>query len=127
MAVFDADGSDLFGTPQTNVSMLSRISVNDAVTARTNGASIIAFNGVGIDVNGPSNTLSTTDKEKVYRGMYSPWNFQQMYYRFGSSTETITLYNLISASVPNNLGSAGLKSTDMKVGRADDGGTINPL
>ncbi|MCU0779956.1 MAG: hypothetical protein MUF04_02510 [Akkermansiaceae bacterium] len=127
VSVFDANGTDLFGTAQNNVAMLSWISVNDAITARTNGASIIAFNGVTIDVNGPSNTLSTTDKAKVYNGMYSPWNFQQMYHRFGASTETVTLYNLIFSAVPNNLGSAGLKATDMNVGRADDGGTINPL
>lgn len=127
VTVFDPDGEDLFGAPQNNVSLLSWISVNDAVTARTNGASVVAFNGVGIDINGPSNTLSTTDKEKCYNGTYSPWNFQQMYYRFGSSAETITLYNLIFAAVPNNLGAAGLKTSDFNVGRADDGGTMNPL
>jgi hypothetical protein len=127
VTVFDSDGFDLFGAPEDNVSILSWISVNDAVTARTAGGQIISFNGVGIDVNGPSNTLSSTDKEKCYNGTYSPWNFQQMYYRFGSSAETIALYNLIFASVPNNLGAAGLKSGDFNVGRANDGGTMNPL
>lgn len=127
VTVFDAEGYDLFGSPQNNISIVSWISLNDAVTARTAGGKIVSFNGVTIDVNGPSNTLSATDKNKIYRGAYSAWNFQQMYYRFGSSAETIALYNLIFNAVPNNLGSAGLKSTDMKVGRADDGGTMNPL
>jgi hypothetical protein len=127
VTVFDPDGEDLYGIPQDNISLLSWISVNDAVTARTGGASIVAFNGVGIDVNGPSNTLSTTDKEKCFNGAYSPWNFQQMYRRFGSSTETVTLYNLIAGAIPNNLGAAGLKTGDFNVGRANDGGTMNPL
>jgi hypothetical protein len=127
VTVFDPDGYDLFGAPQNGVALVSWISVNDAVTARAGLGQIIAFNGVGIDVNGPSNTLSTTDKEKCYNGAYSAWNFQQMYRRFGSSAETVTLYNLIAAAVPNNLGAAGLKSGDFKVGRADDGGTMNPL
>lgn len=127
VTVFDPDGFNLFGAPQTNVSLVTWLSVNDAVTARTGLGKIISFNGVGIDVNGPSNTLSTTDKAKCYNGAYSAWNYQQMYRRFGSSTETVNLYNLLAASIPNNLGAAGLKSGDFNVGRANDGGAMNPL
>jgi hypothetical protein len=135
VTVFDANGSDLLGGPQSNISMVSWISLNDAVTARGLGASIVAFNGYKLDVNADANGnvipggtfMSISDRQKCYNGQYSAWNFQQMYYRFGSSTNTVQLYNLIKGAIPNNLGSAGLKAEDFKVGRADDGGTMNPL
>lgn len=135
VTVFDADGSDLLGGPQTNISLVSWISLNDAVTARGLGASIVAFNGSQLDVNADVNGnvvvggtfMSLADREKCYNGQYSAWNFQQMYYRFGSSPATIQLYGLIRDAIPTNLGSAGLKTQDFKVGRANDGGTMNPL
>jgi hypothetical protein len=133
--VFDANGSNLFPTAQSNISLVSWISLNDAVTARAGGASIVAFNGYKLDVNADTNGvvvpggtfMSAADKQKCYNGQYSAWNFQQMYYRFGSNANTVQLYNLVKGSIPTNLGSAGLKAEDFKVGRADDGGTMNPL
>lgn len=129
VTVFDADGFDLLGGAQSNISLVSWVSLNDAITARTNGASIVAFNGVSLAVNGGtgSNEMTTVDKDKVYYGNYTAWNFQNLYRRTTASSDTVNLYNLLTGSIPNNLGTAGLKSTDMKVGRTDDGGTINPI
>ena len=133
VTVFDEDGYDLFGAPQTNIGMVSWISLNDAVTARANGATLAAFNGVSLAVSdadpepGGTFIMTAADKAKVYRGAYSAWNFQKFYRRTGVSSETTLLYNLISTSIGDNLGAAGLKNSDMKVGRADDGGIINPF
>jgi hypothetical protein len=137
VTVFDADGFDLFGAPQTGISLVSWVSLNDATTARTNGAKIVAFNGVSLAVNANSsgttgtgstfNLMTAADKDKCYRGNYTAWNFQQMYRRTTASANTVTLYNKIAAAIPTNLGSAGLRSSDMKVGRPSDGGVINPL
>lgn len=135
VSVFDSDGSDLFGAPQADISLVTWLSLNDAVTARGLGGSIVAFNGYSLDVNADVNGnvitggtfMSTADREKCYNGQYSAWNFQQMYYKFGSSADTIQLYGLIQNSIPTNLGSAGLKTEDFRVGRANDGGTMNPL
>lgn len=133
VTVFDADGFNFFGEPQTDIGMVSWISLNDAVTARANGANLCSFNGVSLAVTdadpvpGGTFVMTAADREKVYRGAYSAWNFQQFYYRTGSTAETVNLYNLISTSVSSNLGAAGLKNSDMKVGRTDDGGVINPL
>jgi hypothetical protein len=95
----------------------------------------VAFNGYKLDINANASGvvteggtfMSLADREKCYNGQYSAWNFQQMYYRFGSDANTIALYGLIQNSIPNNLGSAGLKTEDFKVGRSSDGGTMNPL
>ncbi len=128
VTVFDADGLDLLGGAQSNISLVSWVSLNDAITARASGASIVAFNGVSLAVSANSNTeMTAADKDKVYYGNYTAWNFQNLYRRTTASTDTVNLYNLLKGSIPNNLGTAGLKSTDMKVGRTDDGGTINPI
>lgn len=133
VTVFDEDGYDLFGVPQTNIGLVSWISLNDAITARANGATLAAFNGVSLAVSDvdpdPVGTfvMTAADKAKVYRGAYSAWNFQKFYRRTGVSAETVTLYNSIFTSVASNLGAAGLKNADMKVGRTDDGGVINPF
>ena len=71
--------------------------------------------------------MTAADKAKIYRGAYTAWNFVKFYYRAGSAAETVSLYNSISTSVASNLGAAGLKNIDMKVGRTDDGGIINPF
>jgi hypothetical protein len=125
--VFDADGFNEFGgVPQTDISLVSWISLNDAITARTGGATICAFNGVTLDVTG--NVLTAADREKIVRGNYTAWNFQKFYYLNGADANTISLYTSIFNSVAGgNLGVAGIKNTDFKVGRPLDGGTINPL
>jgi len=125
---FDAAGAGLYeNVPQTNVSLISWISLNDAITARSGGATICAFNGVSIDVNGAGNTLTDLDKFKIFRGAYTAWNRQQFYILDSKlATATETIYTSIWNSVANgNLGAAGLKNTDFTIGRTEDGGTIN--
>jgi hypothetical protein len=125
--VFDADGFNLFGTPRTNIGLVSYISLNDAVSARTAGATICSFNGVSLAVNGPSNTMTDADKSKVYEGNYTAWNFQQFYRKTTADANTISLYNSLAAAIPGTLGSAGLAKTAMQCARSADGGIINPI
>jgi hypothetical protein len=106
--------------------MLSWISLNDAVSARTNGAKIVAFNGVSLAVDGAGNTLNATDLGKITEGLYTAWNFQVLYRKSTADANTISLYNVIKNGIPTNLGNAGVKLTDVHVGRASDGGIINP-
>lgn len=125
--VFDAEGFDQFGATISGVSLITWVSLNDAITARDGGANICAFNGVSLTVN-PGKVLSAADKQKVYNGNYTAWNFQKFYRRPSADANTVTLYNSVFSSVANgNLGVAGLKNTDMKVGRPLDGGVINPI
>jgi hypothetical protein len=127
VTVFDSDGYSLFLNPQTDIGLVSWISLNDAIDARLNGATIAAFDGVTIDVTANSNKeLTATDKDKIYNGKYTAWNFQQFYRRFTADADTLTLYNAIFAAIPNNLATAGLRNVDMKVARGQDGGIINP-
>lgn len=124
VSVFDADGFDLFGGPQTNIGLVSWISLNDAKTAVANGATLAAFDGVSLTFT--SGELTALDREKIYNGQYTAWNAQQFYRRFTADAPTLFLFNAIAAAVPNNLATAGLRNIDMKVGRSGDGGVINP-
>jgi hypothetical protein len=127
VTVFDADGFDLFGSPQANIGLVSYISLNDAVTARAAGATLCSFNGVSLAVTDAGNTeMTAADKSKVYEGTYSAWNFQQLYRKTTASAETIALYASIAGAIPTNLGSAGLTTTAMQCARSNDGGIINP-
>lgn len=125
VTVFDSDGFDLFGAPQTNIGLVSWISLNDAKTAVAGGATLAAFDGVSLTFTGGD--LTAADKEKIYNGQYTAWNFQQFYRRFTADANTLNLYNAIFAAIPNNLATAGLRNVDMKIGRSGDGGVINPI
>lgn len=125
--VFDAFGANLFeGVPQTNIAFVTWISVNDAITARTGGATLCSFNGVSLSLTG--NVMTTDDRNKVLNGAYSAWNFQQFYYKSGASAETIALYGQLFGLIENGaLGVAGLPNNLFNIGRSGDGGTINPF
>jgi hypothetical protein len=125
--VFDADGFNLFPAAQANIVQVSYISLNDAVTARAAGATLCSYNGVSLAVTDSTNTAMTAvDKSKVYEGTYSAWNFQQFYRKTTADTDTVTLFNSLVSAIPNTLGTAGLKKTDMQCARSSDGGIINP-
>lgn len=127
VVVFDEAGEDSFGET-VRADLVSFLSLNDAVTARGNGAVLCAFNGVKLnDIATSGSTMSAADKAKVTEGSYTAWGFQQMYCRNDAySGDTKTVYDGIKAAIPTNLGAAGIALGDMHVGRPVDGGTVAP-
>ena len=127
VTVLDETGADAFGTPQ-NVSLVTWLSLSDAVNARSNGAIFCAYNGVRLDDIATSGTvMSAADKAKVTNGEYAAWGYERMYRRNDiTSGDVLTVYNDIKAAIPTNLGSAGIALTDMNVSRPADGGTVAP-
>lgn len=125
--VFDELGADSFGET-VRADLVTFLSLNDAVTARNNGAVLCAFNGVKLnDIATSGTTMSAADKAKVTEGSYTAWGFQQMYCRNDAYTgDTKTVYDGIKAFIPSNLGAAGIALGDMHVGRPVDGGTVAP-
>lgn len=125
--VFDELGADSFGET-VRADLVTFLSLNDAVTARNNGAVLCAFNGVKLnDIATSGTTMSAADKAKVTEGTYTAWSFQQMYCRNDAYTgDTKTVYDGIKAFIPSNLGAAGISKDDMHVGRPVDGGTVAP-
>ncbi len=125
--VFDATGADAFGS-SVRADLVTWLSLNDAVTARGNGAIFCGYNGVKLDdIAISGSTMSAADKAKVTEGVYTAWGFQQMYRRNDiTSGDAVTVYDGIKAAIPANLGAAGIALTDMHVGRPGDGGTVAP-
>jgi hypothetical protein len=125
VTVLDETGADAFGEP-VRADLVTWLSLNDAVTARGNGAILCSYNGVklsGIAASGT--TMSADDKAKVTNGAYTAWSYQQMYRRNDiTSGDALTVYTGLKSAIPSNLGAAGLALTDMAAGRETDGGTV---
>lgn len=127
VTVFDAAGADAFGGP-VRADLVTWLSLNDAVTARGNGAIFCGYNGVKLDgIAASGSTMSAADKAKVTGGLYTAWSFQQMYRRGDITTgDAVTVYNGIKNNIGSNLATAGIPIADMSVTRSNDGGTVAP-
>ena len=126
--VFDASGADAFGTT-VRADLVTWLSLNDAVTARNNGAILCAYNGVKLDgIAASGTTMSVADKAKVTTGLYTAWGYQQMYRRGDITTgDAVLVYNGIKDNIGANLAAAGIALSDMTaVSRPNDGGTVAP-
>ena len=127
VTVFDAAGADAFGET-VRADLVTWLSLNDAVTARGNGAIFCAYNGVKLEgIAASGSTMTDADKAKVTNGLYTAWSYQQMYRRGDiTSGDIVTVYDGIKASIPSNLAAAGIPLADMDVTRSFDGGTVAP-
>jgi hypothetical protein len=127
VTVFDAAGANAFGET-VRADLVTWLSLNDAVTARGNGAIFCGYNGVKLDgIAASGSTMSVADKAKVTGGLYTAWGYQQMYRRGDITTgDVVTVYNGIKTNIASNLAAAGIATTDMAVVRSFDGGTVAP-
>ena len=116
--------------PSTPLTLVTWLSLNDALTARTNGAKILGYDGVTLnDFAVGGTTMSATDKSKVTNGHYAAWSFQQFFDRAvpALSANQASVTSHIRTNIPANLAAAGIPLGDMAVGRASaDGSTIQP-
>jgi hypothetical protein len=129
VTVLDEYGDDAFGVP-VKADLVTWLSLNDAITARGNGAIFCSFNGVKLnDIAVSGSIMSATDRAKVTEGAYTAWGFQQLYRRNDiTSGDAVTVYTGIKTALENpaNLGAAGITTTEMHAGRPFDGGTVAP-
>lgn len=126
--VLDADGTELVAAGP--VALVSFLSTADAITAKTNGAVILGYNGVTLSgIAGGASALSASDKEKITTGAYTAWSYQQFYRRSDiTSGDALTAYDAIAAAIPAAIDStsSGIKLADMAVSRGFDGGPVAP-
>lgn len=127
VTVLDELAEDSFGGP-VRADLITWLSLNDAVTARANGAVMCGYNGVKLDgIAASGTTLTAADKAKITQGIYTAWNYQQMYRRNDITTgDVVTVYTGIKTAIGSNLGAAGIALGDMQVSRPSDGGTVAP-
>jgi len=124
--VLDADGSELF--PAGPITMVSFLSLGDAVPARQAGAKILGYNGVTLtSIAGGASQMDAADIAKVTEGAYTAWGYQQLYRRGDlASGDEVTVYDGIVGAIAANLGTTGIPLTSMHVGRTYDGGPVAP-
>lgn len=122
--VLETDGNELF--PADSITIVSFLSLGDAVTAKANGAKILGYNGVTLtSIAGGATTMDAADKAKVTEGAYTAWGYQQLYRRGDlAGGDVATVYDGLKNNIAANLGSAGIALTDMHVTRAYDGGPV---
>jgi len=116
-----------------NFNIVSWVGTPDAVTAlglvsgNITGGRVLAYNGEKLD-GVAAGAMTAADKSKIALGKYSAWSFEQLFYvgTLANGSAKKTVYNKLLATIPANLGSAGVSMADMSVTRTTDGGTIAP-
>lgn len=101
------------------VSFIAWLGISDSITAVTNGAVRLSYEGVTYDGTNPS---------LIYQGLYSGWGYLHLYHPSGLSTDENQFKTNLSTQLDNAtvLGSAGLRISQMAVSRANDGATVGP-
>lgn len=114
--VLTRDGQDLtFNSNPVDGFFVSYLTNSDAVSAISEGAIELSYNGVFYSL------------DKVKNGSYSLWGYQQLYKAAGATTAENTFDARLRVVVPGNMGSAGIPIPDMTVTRTGgDGGPIFP-
>ncbi len=115
--LLDATGGDAgTGLP---VSLITWLGITDANTAVTNGAVRLSYEGVTYDGTNPA---------LIYQGLYTAWGYLHVYTPSGLTTDEGQFKTNLSTQFDNAtvLGSAGLRISQMVVGRGSDGATVNP-
>jgi hypothetical protein len=102
------------------------ISAANAVKGKATGGRVLAYNGEKLD--GVANGAWTeADRNKIRLGKYAAWNFENLYYKSNISANAMVVYEKLKATIPANLGSAGVAiDSKFKVARTTDGGVIAP-
>ena len=143
VSVVDSDGTTSL-QESGRADLVTWVSLNDANTARTNGAVVCGYNGVKLDNfaagifasgNSTFTALTAADKAKVTEGAYTAWGYQNLYARNGiltgaantTNARNKSVYDGIKAALTSTaIGTAGLPISDMKASRPDDGATVQP-
>jgi hypothetical protein len=115
--LIDADGITFeTGIPVTLVSWLG---ITDSTTAVTNGAVRLSYEGV---------TYDGTNADLIYEGAYTGWGYLHLYVPAGLTADETTFKNNLTTQLdnPTVLGAAGLRISQMHVGRGNDGATVGP-
>lgn len=107
------------GAATRNVTMISSLGITDANTSVTNGAVRLSYEGV---------TYDGTNPELIYRGTYTNWGYLHCFTKSTATAEETAFVDGIEIQLDdvNVLGTAGLRDSQMRVGRTTDGATVGP-
>lgn len=119
--------------------LLTYLTYDDARSSRGDGlasarnSEILGYNGIRLDQLAGDNpqarlTNAPQDLAKVVNGVYTPWNFQQLYY-ISTRAGAAAVFNRLRTSLNTDadlIGTAGVPIGFMQVNRVVDGGLLFP-
>ena len=112
----------------TDTIILTVISSQDANDIQVGGGKVLAYNGSLIEPTALPTGISTTDKNKIARGDYTLWSYEQLFYRDDITDQpTLDFIDLLETNIPASIGGNGVAISDMRVSRAVDGGSLTVL
>lgn len=128
VTVYDGENDEPM-LEQQNCLLLTFLSSADSLNASTNGAKILAYNGVSITPIAASGSFqnsgfSEADFKKIATGAYSAWSYQHLYYHGSLSANEQSWYNSMKTTyLPTGLQTTanGVRLADLSVSRPDDG------
>ena len=112
----------------SNFNVVSWVGTPDAISAYDagKGGRVLAYNGERLNGVAEGN-WTEDDRNKIRLGKYAAWNFENLYTKATLTAAQTTVYNKLKATIPANLGSAGVAiDSNFKVARTTDGGVIAP-
>ncbi|MEI6339201.1 MAG: hypothetical protein WCQ57_11555 [Verrucomicrobiota bacterium] len=111
-----------------SIVLLTSISAQDANDIQTGGGKVLAYNNSFVNPLDAPTGFSTADKDKIIKGQYSLWSYEQLYYRDDIVDQpTLDFIALLETEVPNNIAGNGIPIPNMRVSRSSDGGSLTPL
>lgn len=111
-----------------NVVLMSVISAQEGQDIQNGLGKVLAYNGVYIEPEALPLGLSDADKEKIAKGLYTLWSYEQLLYRDDiSDGPTLDFIALLEGAIPGNIGGNGVTIADMFVTRQEDGGSLAVL
>ena len=123
-----AGSNDLGTSPGAHI--VAWVGTSDAITAVNGGGAYLKYEGVSF-VNADVSPADgdNDDNVKIRNGQYTAWSNEHILYSSltttpGSSQEAIK--DLLKTSIDTNMGSAGISTTTMLVGRTEEGGIVGP-
>jgi len=128
VVVKDASGNPIANETNKEIVLITVISSQDANDIQTGGGKVLAYNGVSIEPEALPTGLNAADRNKIAKGLYTFWSYENLYYRpeVLDSPITSAFISALEANVPNFIGGNGVTLAEMRVNRSVDGGPIAP-
>ena len=128
VAIKNAGGNVTSTANGTDTIIMTVISSQDANDIQTGGGRVLSYNGSYIEPAPLPTGLTTADKNKIAKGQYTLWSYENLFYRDDVSDQpTLDFIALLETNVPAGIGGNGVAISDMKVSRAKDGGSLTVL
>ena len=97
--------------------LVSWVGISDSNTIVTNGGARLKYEGVSY--------VGSADDAKIQNGLYTAWGYQHLLSATLDTDQTAARDALVTA-IDTNIGTAGVASSTMNVGRGEDGGVVGP-